>query len=41
MTGGLVSLSFVGNDAAIANALAARNLRLVRREDGSTVIKPL
>ena len=41
MTGGLVSLSFVGNDAAIANALAARNLRLVQREDGSNVIEPL
>lgn len=41
MTGGLVSLSFVGSDAAIANALAARNLRLVQREDGSNVIEPL
>jgi len=41
MTGGLVSLSFVGHDAAIANALAAYNLRLVQREDGSHVIEPL
>jgi len=40
MTGGLVSLKIVGNDAAIANALAAYNLRLVQRNDGGNVIEP-
>lgn len=41
MAGGLVTLSVVGNDAAIANALAAYRLSLSRREDGTNVIEPL
>ena len=39
--GGLVTLTVVGDDAAIANALAAYRLRLSRREDGTNVIEPL
>ncbi|MDA9930277.1 DUF2066 domain-containing protein [Alphaproteobacteria bacterium] len=38
--GALVTLSVVGNDAAIANSLAAHNLRLRKRDDGSNVIEP-
>ena len=41
LKGGLVTLTVVGNDAAIANALAAFRLRLSRRDDGTNVIEPL
>ena len=41
LKGGLVTLTVVGNDAAIANALAAFRLRLNRRDDGTNVIEPL
>lgn len=41
LSGGLVTLTVVGNDAAIANALATYRLRLDRREDGTNVISPL
>lgn len=40
MRGGLVTLNIVGSDAAIANALATRNLRLRRRDNGNSVIEP-
>ena len=39
--GGLVTLTVVGNDAAIANALAAYRLRLSQRDDGTNVVEPL
>lgn len=41
LSGGLVTLTVVGNDAAIANALAAYRLRIDLREDGTRVVKPL
>ena len=40
MRGGLVTLNMVGSDAAISNALATRNLRLRRRDNGVGVIEP-
>ena len=40
MRGGLVTLKMVGSDAAISNALATRNLRLRKRDDGVGVIEP-
>ena len=40
MRGGLVTLNMVGSDAAISNALATRNLRLRRRDNGVSVIEP-
>ncbi|MEX0502230.1 hypothetical protein AB3X55_01380 [Alphaproteobacteria bacterium LSUCC0719] len=40
MRSGLVTLKIVGSDAAIANALATRNLRLTRRDNGNSVIEP-
>ena len=39
--GGLVTISLVGTDAAVSNALAAHNLRLRLRDDGRAVIEPL
>ena len=39
--GGLVTINLVGTDAAVSNALAAHNLRLRLRNDGTTVIEPL
>ena len=41
ITGGLVTINLVGTDAAVSNALAAHDLRLRRRDDGTTVIEPL
>ena len=40
MRGGLVTLNMVGSDVAISNALATRNLRLRRRDNGVGVIEP-
>ena len=40
MRGGLVTLNMGGSDAAISNALATRNLRLRRRDNGVSVIEP-
>ena len=39
--GGVVTINLVGTDAAVSNALAAHNLRLRLRDDGTTVIEPL
>ena len=39
-SGGLVTLSVVGDDAAIANALGTHDLRLNRLDDGRNVIEP-
>ena len=39
-SGGLVTLTVVGDDAAIANALDTQDLRLSRLDDGRNVIEP-
>ena len=39
-SGGLVTLSVVGDDAAIANALGTLGLQLSRLDDGRNVIEP-
>ena len=41
ISGGVVTINLVGTDAAVSNALAAHNLRLGLRDDGTTVIEPL
>ena len=41
ISGGVVTINLVGTDAAVSNALAAHNLRLRLRDDGTTVIEPL
>lgn len=40
ITGGLVTLTVVGNDVAVENGLSAQRLRLRQRDDGSFVIEP-
>ena len=39
-SGGLVTLTVVGDDAAVANALGTHDLRLTRLDDGRNVIEP-
>ncbi|MEC8215758.1 MAG: hypothetical protein VX135_01000, partial [Pseudomonadota bacterium] len=39
-SGGLVTLTVVGDDAAVANALGTYDLRLSRLDDGRNVIEP-
>ena len=39
-SGGLVTLTVVGDDAAVANALGTHDLRLSRLDDGRNVIEP-
>ncbi|MEC7982719.1 MAG: DUF2066 domain-containing protein [Pseudomonadota bacterium] len=41
IAGGLVTINLVGTDAAVSNALAAHDLRLRQRDDGTAVIEPL
>ena len=36
-----MTINLVGTDAAVSNALAAHDLRLRLRDDGTTVIEPL
>ena len=39
-SGGLVTLTVGGDDAAVANALGTHDLRLSRLDDGRNVIEP-